>query len=200
MMTPSSSLRPSAARRLRLPLIATVVALLWGAGLAGAQSSGWYAAGALDGSDPTWQRPYLFNGQCYLSTVGSNVFYDVHELILDTPIRPIDLTASLCAGTQFDSVLFFYQRSDGHPGPFAPGSPCANLIAYNDDYCGSASRIDWPTLVPGVVAVVVTAFANGEAGAYQAWALSSVAHLGQFIFYGGFETGDSRTWSQTVVN
>jgi len=188
------------ARPARLRWAAATLAWLIGAGLAGAQSTGWYAGGTLDANDPTWQRPYLFAGQCYLSTFGTDVPYDLYEIVLDTPTRPIDLALSLCSGTAFDSVLLLYQRADGAPVPFDDASPCTGLIDYNDDYCGTASRIDSRTLVPGHITAVVTGFRNTDIGDYGMFAFSNEAPLPDFIYYSGFETGDSRTWSATVSN
>jgi hypothetical protein len=194
MMIPSAPRRPTAPR-LRLRLAAAALALLGGAGLAGAQATGWLYSGVLDTSDPTWRRPYLYAGSCFLSSIGSAVRYDVHERVLDSATSTADLSVSLCAGTSFDSVLFLYQRPDGSPGGFSTSAQCTNLVGYNDDYCGSSSRIDSPALVRGHVTAVITTFANGETGGYGAVALSNAAPLGDFIFYGGFEMGNARDWS-----
>lgn len=192
--------RRYAPRRLRLRLAFALLALAAGAGLAVAQATGWLYSGTLDDGDRTWRRPYLYAGTCYLSSIGSAVFYDVHDVILDTAANPVDLSVSLCAGTSFDSVLYVYQRPDGRAGGFDPAAPCTRLIAYNDDYCGSASRVDSTALVPGHVTLVVTSFANGTIGGYGLVALSATAPLGDFVFANGFETADVLAWSAAVVN
>lgn len=180
--------RPRAALcRLLLPL------LIAGASAAHAQ---WAADGALDGSDPTYRRPYLFEGGCELSSIGTQVHWEAFELILDAPV-PSDLSADLCnAGTGFDTVLYFYQHTDARPGPFLAHAPCSQLVAYNDDACGgSQSEIALQALAAGHVTVVVTSFANGTLGDYHLDASSLTAALGDFVFYSGFELGSARTWS-----
>ena len=180
--------RASALRRLLLALAFA------GAGAAGAQG-GWQADGSLAWSDPVYRRPYLFEGQCFLSSVGTQVYYDVYELILASAV-PSDLSGSLCnPSTGFDTVLYFYQQA-GPAGPFSPTSPCANLVAYNDDACGGAqSEIVGQALAAGKVTVVLTSYGNGVIGPYQLDATSLTAQLDDFVFHSGFETGNLRTWS-----
>jgi hypothetical protein len=159
----------------------------------------WYGPGALAASDPTYWRVYLdTGGQCLMSSVGSSVYYDIHELVLAEPAAPTDLIVSLCNTTAFDSVAYLYQFADGHPGPFNPANPCARLVAYSDDICGAQSQVSSLALVPGHVQFVVTSFANGTTGAYVALGFSAGSPLEDFIFYSGFETFDLRTWSSAV--
>jgi len=174
------------------------VLVLCGAGAAAAQQT-WFDIGALEASDPTYQRPYLFNNECFLSSIGSDVHFDVHELVLlDTDAPPTHLTANLCAsGTTFDTVFYFYQRVDGSAGAFSPTSPCDNLVRYDDDYCDVQSAITSNNLVPGHLTMVVASYNNGVEGSYVLSASSNDATLDFFIFYDGFEP-DLRRWSQVV--
>jgi hypothetical protein len=178
---------------------AAVLAVAAGGGsFAHAQSSDWMQVGALSTSDPTFNRPYLFQGVCYLSSVGTDVRFDVYEFRLDDAVAPADLLGSLCSGAAFDSVLYLYQRPAGEPGAFWELDPCARLILYSDDYCGSASLVWGNSLVLGDVTLVVTSFANGQVGDYTLTADSAGSHLQDFIFYSGFETGNARTWSLSI--
>jgi hypothetical protein len=189
---------PGRAARAAQPLRLALLALLSGAGGVEAQGS-WQGSGALAASDPAFQRAYLFQGSCFPSSVGSAVRYDVHELILDNPTPPTQLTASLCGGgTSFDSVLFFYQHSNGAPGPFDPADPCLRLVSYNDDFCGAQSSTANAALAAGHLSIVVTSYANDTFGSYALAATSNDAELDPFIFYSGFETQDTRTWSSTA--
>ena len=165
-----------------------------------AQTSDWLFAGELLASEPTFNRPYLYQGVCYLSSVGTAVRFDVHEFILDDTVAPADFAASLCQGADFDSVLYLYQRPNGAPGAFYAEDPCARLVLYSDDYCGSASQVWSPALARGHVSVVVTTFANGATGAYTLTADSALSRLQDFIYYGGFETGNLRTWSAAITS
>jgi hypothetical protein len=167
---------------------------------AAAQTSDWQLAGELLASEPTFHRPYLFEGVCYLSSVGTAVRFDVHEFILDDTVAPADFAASLCQGAEFDTVLFLYQRPTGAPGAFYAEDPCARLVLYSDDYCGSASQVWSTALALGHVSVVVTSFANGQTGAYTLTADSALSQLQDFIYYGGFETGNLRTWSDAFTS
>jgi len=96
---------------------------------AAAQTSDWLFAGELLASEPTFNRPYLYLGTCYLSSVGTAVRFDVHEFILDDTVAPADFAASLCQGADFDSVLYLYQRPNGAPGAFYADDPCARLVS-----------------------------------------------------------------------
>ena len=176
-----------------LPRLLVALALA-GAGAAGAQG-GWQAAGSLAAGDAIYRRPYLFEGQCFLSSVGTQVYFDVYELILDSAV-PSDLSGTLCnPSTGFDTVLYFYQQA-GPAGPFSAGNPCANLVAYNDDACGGAqSEIVGQALAAGKTTVVLTSYGNGVTGPYLLDATSLTAQLDDFIFHSGFETGNTRTWS-----
>jgi len=180
---------------LRTLVMAALFAL--GAGSAFAQET-WSAQGMLESTDPTYHRPVLSQGQCSLSSIGTDVHFDVHELILfDNDPPPTNLSANLCAGTDFDTVLYFYQRTDGSAGAFSPTAPCDNLIRDNDDYCGQQSAITSNALVPGHLTMVVSSWANGTTGSYLLSASSTDASLDFFIFYDGFEP-DDRRWSEVV--
>jgi hypothetical protein len=140
---------------------------------AAAQTSDWQLAGELLASDPTFH---------------------------DDTVAPADFAASLCQGAEFDTVLFLYQRPTGAPGAFYAEDPCARLVLYSDDYCGSASQVWSTALALGHVSVVVTSFANGQTGAYTLTADSALSQLQDFIYYGGFETGNLRTWSDAFTS
>ena len=168
------------------------------AGAAPAQTSDWRFEGELAASEPTFHRPYLYQGNCYLSSTGTDVRVDVHEFLLDDAVTPADLAVSLCEGAAFDSVLFLYQRPNGAPGAFDAAAPCDRLVLYSDDYCGSSSRVWSNTLVLGYATAVVTTFENGETGTYTLTADSAGSALQNFLYYGGFETGNLRTWSVAV--
>jgi hypothetical protein len=186
---------PAAARR--RPLRRVLPLLLLGAALAGtAQAQDWSIDGNLVAGDLRWHRPYLAGATCLLSSIGTDVRYDVHELYLDDPAAPADLIANLCEVTEFDSVLYLYQRPSGAPGGFDPEAPCTRLLRYNDDYCGAQSRIGHLGLVPGYVTLVVTSFANGVTGPYRLSTFSDGSPLQDLVFYSGFETGTVRTWSR----
>lgn len=159
------------------------------------------ALGRLDAQDPVYQRAYIYQGNCYLSSFGTSVAFDVPELVLDVAAAPVDLVAQTCGSLLqsrpfiLDTVLFLYQRADARPGAFDPDQPCANLIAYDDDFCGPHSSVSNGELSPGHVDVVVTTFLNGEAGPYSLGMDSDAAPLERFIFYSGFEQGDARSWT-----
>ena len=180
------------------PFLHALCALAFAGATAAAAQGVWSTTGALTSSDPVYRRPYLFQGQCYLSSVGTQVHFDVHELILESAL-PSDLTASLCSPqTGFDTVLYYYQHASPE-GPFDPANPCLNLVAYNDDACGGAqSQIFNQPLAAGHVSVVLTSFGNGVEGTYFIVASTMTAQLSEFIFYSGLETGDTRSWSLTV--
>lgn len=179
-----------------LTLAAACALAALGAVAAPAQQT-WTGPGALDASDPTYQRVYLLFGQCYLSTIGSDVHYDVHELVLLDGTAPTHLSANTCAGPNFDTVFYFYQRVDGSAGAFSPTAPCDNLVAYSDDFCDVQSAITSNGLVPGHLTMVVTSYEDGTTGSYLISALSNDAQLDDYIFYDGFEP-DGRNWSFIV--
>ena len=192
---PASRSPASAVRVHPSPIIRSLLALAFAGATAAAAQGAWLTSGALAASDPVYRRPYLFEGQCYLSSVGTQVHFDVHELILESPV-PTNLTAALCnPQTGFDSVLYYYQHTSP-AGTFDPANPCLHLVAYNDDACGGAqSQIFNHPLAAGHVSVVLTSFGNGVEGAYLLIASTTTAQLGDFIFYSGFETANTRTWS-----
>ena len=179
-----------------LVLVAACALAALGAVAAPAQQT-WSANGALDASDPTYQRVFLLLGECRLSTIGADVHYDVHELVLLDGAAPTHLSANTCTGTNFDTVFYFYQRVNGSAAAFSPTSPCNNLVGYSDDACDVQSAITSNGLVPGHLTMVVTSYEDGTTGSYQISALSNDAQLDDFIFYDGFEP-DSRNWSSVV--
>lgn len=192
--TPAGRSLPAVFRRLfaLVPLLASV-------SLPALAQGGPYATdGTLTEEDPTYQRAYLNgDGSCSLSTIGTAVHYDVFELLLEADSQTTDLYASLCTQTDFDSVLAFYQRPNGAPGAFDASAPCARLIAYDDDGCGPASRIDAEDLVRGVLTIIVTGYANTTTGSYHLAAESNFSPVDKLLFYCSFETGGLGTWSST---
>ncbi len=184
------------ALRLRFRVAVTLAAL--GAAAAIAQVGGSFNAhGSLTIGDPTYGRAYLNDdGSCSLSSIGTAVHYDVFELVVGVEGGVTDIAANLCTGTDFDSVLYFYQSPGGRPGAFDATAPCARLVAYDDDACGPASAVGRDDLARGVLTIVVTSFANGTTGDYGLAAVSETTYLKKFLFYSGFETGDLRTWSK----
>ena len=182
----------------RLAALAALAALLAsGAVPALAQGGPYFTDGTLTEADPTYHRAYLNgDGSCALSAVGTAVHYDVFELVLQAESQTTDLFASLCSGTDFDSVLSFYQRASGAPGAFDASAPCQRLIAYDDDACGPASAVGRDDLVRGVLTIVVTGYANSITGSYHLAAESNVSPVEKLVFYSSFETGDLRTWSK----
>ena len=200
-MTPENrSHRPIPGRRpLRSSTFSLLVALFAVAATPALAQQGWFTTGQLELTDPTFHRPYLFAGQCQLSSVGSMVRFDTHELSLVDPVAPTQLGGNLCAGTTFDSVLLLYQRPGGAAGGFDPADPCANLVDYGDDFCGTQSAFWINTLSPGFVTVVVTAYQNStELGPYTLSISSTDAEIASFIFYSGFELGDTGSWSTVL--
>jgi hypothetical protein len=163
-----------------------------------AEGGTYRAVGSLTTEDPTFRRAYLNNdGSCSLSAIGTAVHYDVFELVLEADSAVTDVAAHLCVGTDFDSVLFFYQFPSGAPGAFDASAPCARLVAYDDDGCGPASAIGSRDLPLGVLTIVVASYANGTTGSYGLTADSDRSPLKTLVFYSGFETRDLETWSAT---
>ncbi len=122
----------------------------------------------LDGAEPTYNRVLVdsVEGNCLLSGSGSAVFFDVYDYTLAGG-GPHDVTADMCAATDFDSFVSIYQAADGSANPFNPADPCANIVATSDDDCGAASLASIDTLVDGAVQIVVTSFSNGTTGNYS---------------------------------
>ncbi len=129
-------------------------------------SCGGTEEGDLEGSDDTFNRPFLNGaGACALSASGTAVFYDVYTFSAEAGDT---ITASLCDAAEFDSVVAVYQAADGSADPFDPDSACTNLFAYSDDAdgCGLTSEAATDPLVAGDYQVVVASFGNGTTGAY----------------------------------
>jgi S-layer homology domain len=119
-------------------------------------------AGTITTTDPTIQRPNTVaqGGSCSTSSTGAGVHYDVYAYTLSTSSV---ITASLCAGgggsANFDTFVAIYQGAGGAPiASFAPDG-CNNLVASNDDSCGSASQVQ-ATLSAGTFYVVVTQYST----------------------------------------
>ncbi|MBK6768097.1 MAG: hypothetical protein IPG72_03515 [Ardenticatenales bacterium] len=68
----------------------------------------------------------------------------------------------MCGGTG-DSELRIYQRANGAPNPFTPPLTCPNMVAYNDDFCGSMSQATTTTAVQGDYTVEVNPWLNQQA-------------------------------------
>lgn len=119
-------------------------------------------SGTLSVADPTFNRTLIMaqGGSCGLSSVGTAVHYKTHSFTLATSGN---VTVSLLAADgasitpgSADSFLGLYG-----PGGFIPATACANLIAANDDFSGSLSKIQTTTPLPaGNYTVVVTSFSN----------------------------------------
>ena len=131
--------------------------------------------GALETTDPTFNRPIGSGASCSPSGVGTDVYYDVYTFDMASS-APHDLFASLCGGAAFDTVMVLYQAADGSPNPFNPSSSCQNSFAFNDDFCGLQSEINAVNLVEGQAQVVVTSFSNGATGDYSMATSSSSCH------------------------
>lgn len=177
-------------------MLLAALAVLW-PGIANAQDLVYESQ--IDELDPLYHRAYLYQDQCFLSSVGTGVRYESYELVLDVAQGPVDLTADTCAGLgsrpyRLDTVLFVYQRPDGSPGAFDPALPCLNLVAYDDDFCGPSSLVASEALEPGNVDLVVTTFANAQKGPYRLKVSSTSAPLERFVFYSGFEQGSATSW------
>jgi HYR domain len=140
-------------------------------------------SGDLQSGGPTFQRPQLMSSPpgfvqpCTPSATGSAVIYQFYEFTLSGCTTPT-ITANTCGtgscsttGTLTDSVLLVYQKSDGSPSTpgspiFDPSASCTNLVAANDDFCGSLSQVT-SALMPGNFVVVVTTFFSGDTGTYS---------------------------------
>lgn len=130
-------------------------------------------------SDPTYHRAKVPITPCAptVGTTSDHVFYDTYEFDM-SGCASGTVTASLCGtgacsgtGTLADSVLFIYRKPDGSAS--GPGSPifdptdvCLNLVAGNDDFCGTLSQTG-ASFSAGHFVVVVTASANGGTGTYN---------------------------------
>jgi hypothetical protein len=179
-------------RRFAVPAAALVFVALATAAPARAQYNH-FLTGTLDTGDGTWARPEGSGASCTVSTTTTSVRYQAHEVILPTQ-PPVLFTGSTCFSTSLDTVLLVYQRLDRKPGAFNPAAQCANLQAFNDDFCGEQSQIPDRALLNGHAVVVVTLSDNADpGGAYQV----NLEALGleDFIFYSGFEVLGYDTWS-----
>ena len=179
-------------RRFAVPAAALVFVALAAASPARAQFNH-HLFGTLDGGDLAWNRPEGSGASCALSTSGTAVRYQAHEVILPEQ-PPVLLTASSCFSTDLDTVLLIYQRLDREPAAFSPAAPCANLQAFSDDFCGEQSQIGDRSLLNGHAVIVVTLSDNGDAGGAFQVNLEALG-LTDFIFYSGFEVEGYRTWS-----
>ncbi|MCW5851288.1 MAG: hypothetical protein KIT87_14525, partial [Anaerolineae bacterium] len=121
--------------------------------------------GAIDPSDPTYQRPNTFSqgGSCSTSSTGAGVHYDVYEF---QALAPATITASLCAAgggaANFDSFVAVYQAAGGAQQPGFVPDACKSALAANDDFCGSASQVS-AAVVAGYYYVVVTQYSTSTA-------------------------------------
>lgn len=179
-------------RRFAVPAAALVFVALAAAPPARAQYNH-HLVGTLDAGDPVWARPEGSGASCTISTSGTSVRYQAHELILSGQ-PPVALTASTCFATPLDTVLLVYQRLDRKPGAFDPATPCVNLQAFADDTCGTQSHIPDRALLNGHAVVVVTLSDDGDPGGGYQVNLNAPG-LQNFIFYSGFEIHGYGTWS-----
>lgn len=179
-------------RRFAAPATALVFVVLFAAPATRAQYNHHFF-GTLDGNDPSWARPEGSGASCTISTSGTAVRYQAHEVILPDP-APVPLTTSTCFSTTLDTVLLVYQRLDRKPGAFNAAAPCANLQAFSDDTCGTQSHIPDRSLLNGHAVVVVTLSDDGDPGGAYQINLDALG-LGDFIFYSGFEVHGYGTWS-----
>jgi hypothetical protein len=123
--------------------------------------------GALSVTDPTFNRTSgsaAFDIGCptqgTLSSIGSNVYYDVIEFtVTQAGVFDIEVTDFL-SSMGVDSYLELYCS-------FNPLNARENLIIANDDEGSDLlSRLQDITLPPGTYYLVMTAFDNGETGNY----------------------------------
>lgn len=179
-------------RRFAVPAAALVFVALVAVSPARAQYNH-HLLGTLDSADPSWARPEGSGSSCTISTSGTTVRYQAHEVILPAQ-PPVLFTASSCFSTTLDTVLLVYQRLDRKPAAFNPAAPCANLQAFSDDSCGEQSAIPDRALLNGHAVVVVTLSDNPDAGGPYQVNLDALG-LDDFIFYSGFEVLGYNTWS-----
>ncbi|MFP5263770.1 MAG: HYR domain-containing protein [Blastocatellia bacterium] len=130
-------------------------------------------AGALTNTDSTYNRTNTLASCPTLSGTGTNVFYDTYEFTV-SGCASTNVTVSLCGtnpcagtGTLADSYVAVYRAPGGTSGAFNPANPCTNVIAVNDDSCGSRSQVTASGVGPGNFVVVVTSFANNQQGTYN---------------------------------
>jgi hypothetical protein len=179
-------------RRFAVPAAALVFVALAAAPEARAQFNH-HLYGTLDAGDAAWTRPEGSGSSCSISTSGTSVRYQAHELILPEQ-PPVLLTASSCFSSSLDTVLLVYQRLDREPAAFNPATPCVNLQAFADDSCGEQSEIPDRSLLNGHAVVVVTLSDNADPGGDYQINLEALG-LDDFIFYSGFEVLGYNTWS-----
>ena len=140
-------------------------------------------SGNLQAGGPTFARPQLqsaapgFVQPCMTSGTGSAVIFQAYEFTVSGCTTP-SITANTCGtggcsatGTLTDSVLLIYQKPDATPSTpgspiFDPTAPCTNIVAANDDFCGSLSQVT-SALMPGNFVVVATTFFSGDTGTYS---------------------------------
>ncbi|NCC31368.1 MAG: hypothetical protein EOM24_04995, partial [Chloroflexia bacterium] len=126
----------------------------------------WPEIGELTATTPVFNRPVGSGVSCNLSGVGTAAHYEVYSYNLGGP-EPHHLLASTVGGATMDTVLVFYQASDGSANPFDPTQPCLNTVAYNDDAAGGLqSQLEVSNLLAGQVDVVLTTFENNVTGSY----------------------------------
>src|SRR5687768_2843554 len=82
--------------------------------------------GALAATDATFNRPDPGTPPTVLSTVGTNVYYDVIDFVVTTPG-----IFSVTSSSPMDNFGVLYG-----PGGFNPASPLTNALVANDDLSG----------------------------------------------------------------
>lgn len=93
------------------------------------------------------------SNECYSNNwggpaTGNDVFYEINVT------QPIGLQMELCGtSTQFNTVLYLLDAS-------------CNQIVFNDDFCGTQSRINYAFCTPGVYKIVVDGQTAAEMGTF----------------------------------
>lgn len=118
--------------------------------------------GALELTDPTYNRPIEGVPPVALSNIGTNVFFDTYTFdVLSAGLVTIRTTAAaFTTGNADDTFLTLYFPT------FNPAAALVNALAANDDAPGSSLSLIALSLNPGTYTVVATSFDNGQTGNY----------------------------------
>ena len=117
--------------------------------------------GSLAATDPTFNRPDPGTPPTVLSSVGTNVYYDVISFVVNTPGL-----FSVTSNSPMDNFGVLYG-----PAGFNPASPLTNALVANDDLSGAGISFGFGFIydfaVAGTYSIVVTSFKNGALGPYE---------------------------------
>ena len=113
--------------------------------------------GNLDAADGTYDRPEEGMPPTTLSTVGTNVYY---EVILFTVATPGLITITSNSG--FDNFGVLYG-----PGGFNAAAPLNNALQASDDLSGTNFGFTYNFTTPGTYYLVVSSYKNNVTGPYS---------------------------------